>query len=207
MREEVRRLAEEAKGFLDASEGMRLYELALHASAAAPCLEIGSYCGKSALYLGEGCREAGHHPLFTVDHHRGSAEQQPGEAYFDPTLYDPRWGGTTTLPELLANLRRAGLEDWVVAVVAESTRLGRHWSPGPLGLLFVDGGHSEADAFGDYRTWARWVRPGGYLCVHDVFPDPRDGGRAPYDLVRHACATGEWEHLGMERSLAVLRRR
>jgi predicted O-methyltransferase YrrM len=207
VRESVRRVAEAAKGFLDPAEGMRLYELARLASRAGPCLEIGSYCGKSALYLGEGCRETGQHPLFTVDHHRGSEEQQPGEEYFDPTLWDPRWGGTSTLPELLANLRRAGLEDWVVAVVAESSRLGRHWSPAPLGLVFIDGGHSEAAAFADYRTWAPRLRTGGYLCVHDVFPDPRDGGQAPYHVVGHARSTGEWADAGTEGSLVVLRRR
>src|SRR5438445_8023425 len=98
---------------------MRLYEPAADGSRTAPCLEIGSYCGKSTLYLGEGCRETGRYPLFAVDHHRGSQEQQPGQPYFDPALYEPRWGGMNTLPELLANLRRGGLEDWVVAIVAE----------------------------------------------------------------------------------------
>jgi MMP 1-O-methyltransferase len=207
MRPEVQRVADEAKGFLAVTEGMALYELAAHASVTAPCLEIGSYCGKSALYLGEGCRHTGRHPLFTVDHHRGSEEQQPGELYFDPELYEPDWGGMNTLPWLVANLRRAGLEDWVVPIVAESTRLGRFWSPGRLGLLFIDGGHSEAAAFGDYQTWARCVVAGGYLCIHDIFPDPRDGGQAPYNLLRHALSTGDWEQVRMVETLAVLRRR
>jgi MMP 1-O-methyltransferase len=207
VREQARRVAEEAKGFLAVAEGMRLYELSLEGSAWAPCLEIGSYCGKSTVYLGEGCRETGRHPLFTVDHHRGSEEQQPGQAYFDPALYSAELGGTNTLPWLLRNLRRAGLEDWVIPIISESTRLGRFWSPGGLGLLFIDGGHSEEDVLGDYRTWAHQVIRGGYLCVHDVFPDPRDGGQAPYHLVLHARSTGAWEYLGAEESLVVLRRR
>jgi hypothetical protein len=207
MREAARRVADQAKGFLATAEGMRLYELSLESSARAPCLEIGSYCGKSTVYLGEGCRQAGRHPLFTVDHHRGSEEQQPGQPYFDPSLYSEELGGTNTLPWLLRNLRRAGLEDWVIPIVAESTRLGRFWSPGKLGLLFIDGGHAEEDVAGDYRTWAHRVIRRGYLCVHDVFADPRDGGQAPYHLVEHARSTGEWEYLGMEGSLAVLRRR
>ena len=147
------------------------------------------------------------HPLFTVDHHRGSAEQQPGELYFDPELYDPVEQSIETLPQLMRNVRRAGLEDWVVPLVAESTLLGRYWPEQSLALLFVDGGHSEDDAFGDFRTWSRCVRRGGYLCVHDVFADPADGGQAPYHVVSAARADGAWEDVDAVESLVILRRR
>jgi predicted O-methyltransferase YrrM len=207
MRSELRSVALAAKGFLAADEGARLYELAREASAAAPCLEIGSYCGRSALFLGAGCRERGAHPLFTVDHHRGNAEQQPGGPFFDPELWDSRERAFTTLAELLRNVRAAGLEDWVVPVVGESRLVGRSWPERSLGLVFVDGGHTHEDAFGDYRTWGRCVRAGGYLCVHDVFADPADGGRAPYDVVCEARASRVWDDVDLVRSLAVLRRR
>ena len=207
MREEVRRLALAAKGFLEEAEGLRLYELARSSSRAAPCLEIGSYCGRSGLFLGEGCRETGLHPLFTVDHHRGSPEQQPGEAYFDPDLYDAAERSMTTLPSLVRNIRLAGLENWVIPVVAESTALGRHWPAETLGLLFIDGGHSEEDVFGDYATWGRCVRGGGYLCIHDVFANPEDGGQGPYRVLCEARSAGPWEYEGMVESLAILRRR
>jgi predicted O-methyltransferase YrrM len=207
MREDVLRIALEAKGFLDEAEGTCLYELARSSSRSAPCLEIGSYCGKSGLFLGEGCRETGLHPLFTVDHHRGSAEQQPGELYFDAELYDAGEESMTTLSRLVRNIRLAGLDDWVIPVVAKSTVLGRHWPDASLSLLFIDGGHSQADSFGDYRTWARCVRRGGYLCVHDVFPNPEDGGQAPYRVLCEAKSAGPWEHVETLESLAVLRRR
>ena len=207
MREEVRLIALDAKGFLAEAEGMRLYELARSVSQTAPCVEIGSYCGKSGLFLGEGCRETGRHPLFTIDHHNGSEEQQPGEDYFDASLYDADTASPTTLAELIRNIRLAGLENWVIPVVAGSSAVGRHWPESTLGLVFIDGGHSEDDAMGDYRTWGRCVRPGGYLCVHDVFPDPADGGQGPYHVLRAAIAGGAWEHVDTVETLAVLRRR
>src|ERR1700732_1542987 len=83
MRPEVRRQALAAKGFLTEEEGDRLFKLAQRCSRVAPCVEIGAYCGKSTLFLGEGCRY-GRYSLFSIDHHRGSVEQQPGEPYFDP---------------------------------------------------------------------------------------------------------------------------
>lgn len=196
-----------AKGFLTEREGTRLYELARDGSGDAPCLEIGSYCGKSGLFLGEGCRETGRYPLFTVDHHRGSPEQQPGETYFDAELYDADTDSATTLVSLVQTIRQAGLEDWIIPVVAASTRLGAYWPDDSLGLLFIDGGHSEADAFGDYRTWGRCVRRGGYLCIHDVFANSDDGGQAPYHVFCEARANGLWEEVGMVETLAVLRRR
>lgn len=207
MREQVKQVALTAKGFLTEAEGLRLHDAARECSAHAPLVEIGSYCGRSGLFLGEGCRATGRHPLFTIDHHRGSEEQQPGELYFDAELYDERTRTTTTLERLVATVRAAGLEDWVIPVVASSTAVGRHWPPDTLALLFIDGGHSEQAAFADYRTWSRCVRPGGLLCVHDVFPDPADGGRAPYEVVREATTHGPWEQVEQVDSLAILVRR
>jgi predicted O-methyltransferase YrrM len=207
MREDVQRIALAAKGFLTEAEGLRLHDLARQCAVDAPCLEIGSYCGKSGLFLGEGCRAAGRHPLFTVDHHRGSAEQQPGELFFDPDLYDDDTRTPTTLARLIGNIRRAGLEDWIIPFVGESTVVGRYWPADSLVLVFIDGGHSEADAFGDYRTWGRCVRRGGYLCIHDVFPNPQDGGQAPYHVMREATSAGPWDCVDMVESLSILRRR
>lgn len=207
MRAEVERIALATKGFLDREEGRRLFELARACAGDAPCLEIGSYCGKSSLYLGAGCEAAGGYPLFTVDHHRGSAEQQPGEAYFDPELYDSAERTMTTLPWLVRTIRQAGLEDWIIPIVAESAVLGRCWPDETLSLLFVDGSHVESDVMTDYGTWARCVRRGGYLCFHDVFADPDDGGQAPYQVVRAARSSGTWENVELVESLAVLRRR
>ncbi|HHP7236381.1 MAG TPA: class I SAM-dependent methyltransferase, partial [Desulfobacterales bacterium] len=61
------KILEQTKGFLDPAEGRALYELALASASRGPCLEVGSYCGKSALYLGAACRDAGS-TLFSIDH-------------------------------------------------------------------------------------------------------------------------------------------
>jgi MMP 1-O-methyltransferase len=169
-----------------------------------PCLEVGSYCGKSTLYLGAACREQGQQ-LFAIDHHRGSEEHQPGEEYHDPDLLDPATGRIDSFRAFRATLARAGLEDTVVPVVAPSALAGRHWHT-PLALVFIDGGHSRAAALTDYRTWAPHVLPGGMLAIHDIFPDPADGGQAPYEIYRLALASGLFVEEPMTRTLGVLRR-
>ncbi len=192
------------KGFLDPEEGQRLYELALAAAPRGPCLEIGSYCGKSTLYLGTGVRDGGG-LLYALDHHRGSEEHQLGEEYHDADLYDADLDCMDTLPALRRTLRVAALEDVVVPIVTTSATLGRFWTQ-PLSLVFIDGGHSLEAAMTDYRTWAGHICKGGHLAIHDIFPDPNQGGPAPHDIYRLAVASGLFEALPMTKTLGVLRR-
>lgn len=192
------------KGFLDPDEGARLYEMAAIAAALGPGLEVGSYCGKSTLYLGAGVQSVGGQ-MFALDHHRGSEEHQQGEAYHDPDLYDAELGRMDSLPAFRRTLAQAALEDCVVPLVASSAQAGRFWQT-PLSFVFIDGGHSMQAAMTDYRTWVRHILPGGYLAIHDIFPDPEDGGQAPYTIYQLAEASGLFEVLPMTRTLGLLRR-
>jgi predicted O-methyltransferase YrrM len=207
MRRDIKALALAAKGFLAEAEGLLLYELAYRASADGPCVEIGSYCGKSALFLGDGCRARGRYRLFSVDHHGGSEEQQPGQPYFDPDLLDAAQGRVNTLPRFVNTVARAGLEDWIVPVVGRSGTVAASWPGAGLALVFIDGGHSTEAVRTDFRGWASLVKPGGWLCFHDIYPNPADGGRAPFEVFEQARASRAWRYEGLVGSLGVLRRR
>ena len=198
--------ARAATGFMPEDEGDLLHAVTVRAlteHAGLPALEVGTYCGKSAVYLGAAARAAGG-VVFTVDHHRGSEENQVGWEYHDPSLADPEFGRLDTLPTFRHTIKAAGLQDEVVAVVGRSTTVSAHWRT-PLALLFVDGGHTDEHAGGDYEGFGRWVTRGGTMVVHDVFPDPADGGQPPYRVYLRALASGfeETEVLG---SMRVLRR-
>jgi MMP 1-O-methyltransferase len=192
------------KGFLDADEGVALYEHALAAADLGPLLEVGSYCGKSSVYLGTACKRM-QSILFAVDHHRGSEEHQLGEEYHDPDLYDARFAKMDSFPQFRHTLARANLEDVVVPIVASSVLAARYWTT-PLGLVFIDGGHSMQAALNDYRSWAGHVIRGGFLVIHDVFPNPVDGGRPPFEIWKFAQESGLFEALPLMKSLGVLRR-
>lgn len=197
-------LPAEIKGFFEEEEGRALYRLAREASRIGPCLEIGSYCGRSTVYLGSACRE-NDTVLFSVDHHRGSEEQQPGEAYFDPDLHCFRSGGVDTLPFFRSTLERAGLTETVVPLVCASRVAARAWKT-PLGLVFIDGGHARHTVEADYRLWAPHVLPGGVLVFHDVFFDPEAGGQAPREVYEMAADSARFAPLAPVGSLAALRR-
>ncbi|MFE6745797.1 class I SAM-dependent methyltransferase [Kitasatospora purpeofusca] len=204
-RPEVLAAFEGATGFMPVDEGLALYAAAVAAArrTGRPVLEIGTYCGRSAILLAEAAREAGTVAL-TVDHHRGSEEQQPGWEYHDPTLVDPEVGRMDTLPRFRRTLHAAGLEEHVIALVGRSPRIAALWG-GELALVFIDGGHTDEHATADYEGWAPHLAPEGLLVVHDVFPDPADGGQAPYRVYLRALAEG-FEEVSVTGSLRVLRR-
>lgn len=194
-----------AKGFMPVVEGLALYAAAADAAALGlPLLEVGTYCGRSTILLADAARTAGVTAV-TVDHHRGSEEQQPGWEYHDPTVVDPEVGRMDTLPTFRRTLHAAGLEEHVVALVGRSPQVAAVWG-GRLGLVFIDGGHTDEHANGDYEGWAPHVAEGGLLVIHDVFPDPAHGGQAPYRVYRRALDSGAFTELSVTDSLRVLRR-
>ncbi|MFE9394973.1 class I SAM-dependent methyltransferase [Streptomyces flavidovirens] len=196
---------EAAKGFMPVREGLALYAAAAEAGALGlPLVEVGTYCGRSTILLADAAREAGTVAV-TVDHHRGSEEQQPGWEYHDPTVVDPEVGLMDTLPTFRRTLHKAGLEDHVIAIVGRSPQVAAVWG-GEVGLVFIDGGHTDEHANGDYEGWAPHVAIGGLLVIHDVFPDPADGGQAPYRVHQRALASGAFTELSVTDSLRVLRR-
>jgi predicted O-methyltransferase YrrM len=192
------------KGFMADAEAVRLYELAREVSGRGPCLEIGSYCGRSAAYLGIGCKEKGG-ILFSIDHHEGSEEQQPGQEYFDPDLLDRAAGRVDTFPTFRKTIRDLSLEETVVPIVSHSAVVARLWAT-PLSLVFIDGSHTFEAAFIDYSAWVSHLIPGGYLAIHDIFPDPITGGQAPRCVYGMALDSGLFEELPRTGTLGVLRR-
>jgi predicted O-methyltransferase YrrM len=192
------------KGFLDEEEGAALYEYAKIASAGGPCLELGSYCGLSTVYLGKACQHTSS-CLYAVDHHRGSEEHQFGEEYHDPELYDSSINKMDSFKAFRKTLAMTGLENTVVPVVASSELCLRSWAT-PLAMVFIDGGHSEEMARQDCLGWAKHVQNGGFLAIHDIFENPEDGGQGPYLAMNAVLKQGHFQHHAQIKSLAILRK-
>ena len=197
-----------ARGFMPEDEGDALFSAACRGATqvpGAPFLEVGSYCGRSTVWLGGAARQ-NNTVLFAVDHHFGSEENQPGWEWHDTSLVDPRTGRMDTLPFFRSTILDAGLSDCVITVVGDSPTIARHWTT-PLAFLFIDGGHGVEPATLDYELWTPHVARGGILAIHDVFPDPNDGGRPPYEnIYLPALASGLFEDVSSTGSLRVLQR-
>lgn len=193
------------KGFMADEEAIRLHDLALAAAPMGPILEIGSYCGLSAAVIGWACKQK-HSTLFSIDHHTGSEEQQPGEQYFDPDLYDKAMGCINTFPFFLKTIETAGISDYVVPMVCASVVAGKMWRT-PLAMVFIDGGHSFDAAYQDFLTWSPHVMANGFLVFHDIFLDPAQGGQAPRQVYDIAMQTGDYIELPMTNTLGVLQQK
>jgi predicted O-methyltransferase YrrM len=199
-----REKAEAARGFMPPDEGLALHDAALSVEVDGPFLEVGSYCGKSGVYIGAAAQERGR-VLFALDHHRGSEENQAGWEWHEPDLVDPEIDKMDTLPIFRRTIYNAGLEGTVVALVGDSPTVGGVWAT-PLALLFIDGGHGHDPAHRDYELWVPHVVIGGLLLIHDVFPNPDDGGRPPYEIYCRAMESGAFREISAVGSLRVLER-
>ncbi len=192
------------KGFLHPDEGEALYSICLEISSLGPALEVGSYCGKSAIYLGLACLES-NNTLYTIDHHRGSEEHQPGEGYHDEELFDSDRDQMDSFSEFRKNIELAGLSENVIPIVSSSVAVAKNWV-GPLGMVFIDGGHSMEAALDDYRAWSCHIRKGGFLAIHDIFLDPSEGGQAPHEIMKLALSSGLFFEKDRVKTLAILKR-
>lgn len=195
---------DQVKGFLAVDEAEALFRYADTLASKAPVLEIGSYCGKSTIYIGTACKNSGS-VCYALDHHRGSEEHQQGEEYHDGELFDPSVGLVDTFKEFRKNIRAADLEDTVIPIVSSSKIASQGWHT-PLSMVFIDGGHSMEAAMTDYQSWASHVIPGGVLAIHDLFPNPDEGGQAPITIFRLAKESGLFEEIEVVNTLGLLRR-
>ena len=190
------------KGFLDPIEGEALYLYAKQYVKNDPCLEIGSYCGKSSVYLGSAVKENGQ-KLYSIDHHKGSEEQQPGEEYFDSDLINAEGNGIDTLPFFLETIEKSKLDKFVIPIVSTSEEAYQDFTLN-FDMVFIDGGHSEKAAQMDYELWSQRINKGGLLAIHDVFPNPEDGGRPPYNIYKRALESGTFKKIEMIKTLGLL---
>lgn len=196
---------ENIKGFMAKEEAAHLHDLACELSRKGPIVEIGSYCGKSAYVIGSACKKNSS-ILYSVDHHKGSEEQQKGEEYFDPELYDEALQRVNTFPVFCRTLEQNNLEDTVVPVAASSETAGRMWKT-PISMLFIDGGHSFEAAITDYQIWSPHIMSGGYLVIHDIFTDPAKGGQAPWQVYKEALSSRLYKEMNMIMTLGCLQKK
>jgi len=210
---ELLALARTVKGFMPEDEGRALFEAALctcldprsgEVVTKATVVEVGAWCGKSTVYLGAAC-EAGGAVLFSIDHHHGSEENQEGWDHHDRQVVDPETGRIDTLPFWRRTIVRAGLGATVVGMVGDSPTIASRWTT-PVDFCFIDGGHGSEPAWADFNGWSPKVKEGGILAIHDVFPDPADGGRPPYELWCAAVESRQFSEAGEQGSLRLLRR-
>ena len=176
------------KGFLDHKEGEALYIYCKKFCVQGIAVEIGSYCGKSACYLGQACKENNSY-LYSIDHHRGSEEQQLGQEYFDEEIYDHKQERVDTLPFFLKNIATHNLEEFIKPLVMDSESASKIVENN-INMIFIDGSHTFNSARNDYEWWKNKIREGGILAIHDIYDSESEGGQAPKEIYLRSLSEG-----------------
>lgn len=148
-------LTASVEGWLTVEEGELLYRLARACAGRGAIVEIGSFKGKSTIWLAKGALAGARAKVVAIDPHTGSEEHRRG----DHALW--------TYDDFLANLRRAGVEEAVIPLVTTSAEAANSFDQ-PVELLFIDGDHSYKMVRQDFDLWFPRLLEGGYLLMHDT---------------------------------------
>jgi MMP 1-O-methyltransferase len=154
--EDVVRIVSDVAGWLDPDEGRLLYRLAAEADPAGHIVEIGSWHGRSTIWLAAGARAGRGARVFAIDPHTGTHLRKAGE---------------TTDRILHTNLVRAGVRDQATILVTTSERAAAEWS-GSISLLWIDGDHEYESARRDYLLWEPHLLADAVVALHDTFVWP-----------------------------------
>jgi len=158
---EFKKLSNLAKnmGLITEREGETLYNLAKNGPGKGAIVEIGSFKGKSTIYLASGSKAAGREKVYAIDTHMAWKEKGKTRA----GIYVPKKGA---FKFFLSNLRKARVEDWVVPVKEYSHKANEKWSK-PIRLLFIDGSHKYLHVKLDFLLWEPFIAKGGIIALHD----------------------------------------
>jgi predicted O-methyltransferase YrrM len=181
--EDVRRTASAVEGWLSDDQGRALHAAAAATTGRGAIVEIGSWQGRSTIWLASGARQAGQR-VVAIDPHAGSHE--------DPSA--------RTFDIFRTNLERAGLAGQVEVMVMTSADAARKVE-GPLELLFVDGDHSLEGAARDADLWLPRVLPGGGVMLHDVATSGYAGPRRIFQ--RRICWSPQFHRIRRVGSMGI----
>ncbi len=195
-----------AKGFMPDDEGLALHAAGLDGAARRARSSRSAPTAASRRSTSAPRRERGGTVLFTVDHHRGSEENQAGWEHHDPSVVDPRTGRMDTLPFFRRTIEDAGLEDVVVAVIGDSPTVAAHWAHAARARCSSTAVTRSTSRSPTTRPGRRTSRRAACSSFHDVFEDPADGGQAPFEVWTARGAPPAFTPVSTTGSLRVLRR-
>jgi MMP 1-O-methyltransferase len=153
--EETKKSTERVEGFLSDSEGETLYNLAKNCKGNGVIVEIGSWKGKSTIWLGSGSKAGNKVKVYAIDPHTGSSEHQKES--------EKVW----TFEEFKKNITNAKVDDIISPIVKTSEEAAKNFNE-PIELIFIDGAHEYESVKLDYDLWFPKVLNDGIMAFDDT---------------------------------------
>lgn len=125
------------------------------------CVEVGTWCGYTALALAFGG------PLVACVDTFLASDLQTGKLALE------RLGENvpTTLLRFMANGVKAPEPVRLMPMVGHSPEVARAFGPKSVDLVFIDGDHTFEAVVADLTAWSVALKPGGLYCGHDAGQD------------------------------------
>lgn len=150
-------------------------------------VEVGSYKGKSTCCLAAGAREGGRAHVYAV------------EPWDLPGNVTGRFGFARpeTREAFDKQVRKAGLEDHVTPIQAFSVDAAKEWDGPEIGLLYIDGDHSEESVYEDFLAWEPHLAERAFVLFDDWGTPRNPGVEAACERLRPHFYDGDYDvHAG-----------
>lgn len=153
--EETRSIADTVEGWLTDREGQTLYNLAKNCKGEGVIVEIGSWKGKSTIWIGNGSKNGNSVLIYAIDPHTGSLEHQKENNF------------VKTFEDFKKNIKNAKVDDIIVPIVKTSKDAAKTFNK-KVEFIFIDGAHEYNSVKLDFDMWVPKVLNGGIIAFHDT---------------------------------------
>jgi predicted O-methyltransferase YrrM len=163
---DIKILIADIDGWLTDNEGKLLRDLAEQCRGRGAIVEIGSWKGKSTIWLAKGSKNGSRVRIYAIDPHIGSESHQE------------KFGKVWTFKEFQENIKKAEVDDIVIPIVKTSAEAAESFEE-PVELIFIDGSHDYDMVKLDFECWYPKLVDGGIMAFHDTigWPGPRKVAR------------------------------
>lgn len=151
-------IKENIKGMLNEKEGQLLYDLAKNSPRDSIIVEIGSWMGKSTLWLLAGSQAGNKIRVYSIDHHIGDDE------------IHRHYGKIWTYNKFKENIQKSGFWHLILPLVMTSKEASQIIDES-ISLLFIDGCHEYESVLEDYNLWYPKIITEGIIAFHDYRPE------------------------------------
>lgn len=171
---ELRLCYEKTEGMISFDEGLTLYSLAKKAETGC-IIEVGSYRGRSSVFLAKGSEAGEGLPVYAVDPHESFIGVLGGVF------------GPVDRKAFYKTMLETGCSEIVSLINLSSDKFAMNWDK-PVSVLWIDGDHSYEGVLADFENWSPHLADKASI----AFDDATDPNLGPFKLIDELLSSGKF---------------
>ena len=153
-------LGQQIRGMTQKYAGELLFNLAYMQDLKGDVIEIGSYLGKSAFFLGNAVKLSGNGKLFAIDHFKGNKNKEHIYKINNEDLSDLKG-------IFLEHINKFELEGYVNLIDKPSHEASKEIKDNSVRLIFIDGDHSGEGVLNDIVSYKKKLKKNSIIIFDD----------------------------------------